>query len=99
MYNAANAEICENRVAAQLPPSPGLDYFNDRFTNFLRQRHSDVDICFIRLLEISQFARMLPFKMAVDEAKFSLYALGSYLFWKLQEDIKINEGALIDRPD
>ena len=43
----------------------------------------------VRLLEISQYARMLPFKMEIDENKMLFfYALGSYLFHELKLDWK-----------
>ncbi len=87
LYNSATAQIAGNRVTCEIPASPGLDYFNTIFTTFVRAHHSDDDMVSIRLLEISQFARMLPFKMAIDPDKMLFfYALGSYLFHVLREE-------------
>jgi hypothetical protein len=43
----------------------------------------------IRLFEISQFIRMLPFKMLIDKRKMIFfYGLASYLFHTLELEIK-----------
>ncbi len=87
LYNAATALVDGNRVTCQIPASPGLDYFNGIFSTFLQQHHDADDLVTIRLLEISQFARMLPFKMAIDPDKMLFfYALGSHLFHVLRQE-------------
>ena len=63
----------------------GLKMFNDMFTNFLKERCTEREIRLIRFFEISQFTRMLPFKMAIDKPKmFFFYALASKLFQETQ---------------
>lgn len=87
LYNAATPKIEGDHVSATIPRHRGLEYFNEIFWKFLRQNHSAEDITVIRLLEVSQYARMLPFKMAIDEDKMLFfYALGSALFDELRED-------------
>lgn len=86
LYNAAKPRVEGNRVELRLPLNPGLDYFNAQFTSFLRDRHDERDMTMIRLLEVSQYARMLPFKMEIDEDKMLFfYALGSHLFSELSQ--------------
>ncbi len=87
LYNSAGVTIEENRVSCDIAAAPGLDYFNTIFSDFVRAHHSADDMVIIRLLEISQFARMLPFKMAIDQDKMLFfYALGSHLFHVLREE-------------
>lgn len=88
IYNAAAPTIRGNRVEVSIDVYPGLEYFNDRFWKFLRERCSSDDITIIRLLEVSQFARMLPFKMEIDEDKMLFfYTLGSQLLHELEQDL------------
>ena len=59
----------------------GMNYFNDKLVNYLKKSFSNDDYMIIRLMEISQFIRMLPFKMEIDEDKMLFfYGLASYLF-------------------
>ena len=50
----------------------------------------------IRLMEISQFIRMLPFKMEIDEDKMLFfYGLASYLFSELKKEYSLSfQGSL-----
>ena len=74
-------------IGCEIPTYPGLDAFRDKFWSFLRERYTTEDLVVIRLLEVSQFARMLPFKMEIDEPKMVFfYGLGSYLLHQLRED-------------
>ena len=58
----------------------GIDYFNKKLIKYLRESFHEEDYYMIRLLEISQFIRMLPFKMEVDENKMIFfYGLASSL--------------------
>ncbi|MEJ7596857.1 MAG: hypothetical protein WKG01_03010 [Kofleriaceae bacterium] len=87
LYNAATPTIAEDRVDVTIPRHRGLEYFNEVFWSFLRENYTAEDITVIRLLEVSQYARMLPFKMAIDEDKMLVfYALGSSLFDELRKD-------------
>lgn len=86
LYNEGTPSINENHVELSIPRHAGLDYFNDRFTEFVAATCTPNDRIAIKLLEISQYARMLPFKMEIDEDKMIFfYALGSYLFHTLRE--------------
>jgi hypothetical protein len=88
LYNEGTVSIEGNRISAELTTYPGLEYFRSMFWSFLREHHSADEIVVIRLLEVSQFARMLPFKMEIDESKMLFfYGLGSWLFHRLREDI------------
>jgi hypothetical protein len=88
LYNALTPTIAGARIDLAVPAYAGLEYFRDRFLAFLRERYTPEDVVVIRLLEISQFARMLPFKMELDEDKMVFfYALGSYLFHQLREGV------------
>lgn len=84
IYNAATPTLEGNRIDLAIPSYPGLDYFRTKFFALLRERYTDEDITTIRLLEVSQFARMLPFKMEIDEDKMVFfYGLGSFLLHEL----------------
>lgn len=85
IYNSMNATIIDNNVNLNIPNYIGLDYFNKLFTNYVKNTCDDKQFKIIKLLEISQFIRMLPFKMAVDESKMIFfYALASKLFHNLE---------------
>jgi len=85
LYDAGTPMIEGNQVRINLSIPSGLRYFNERFRVFMKQTLSSDQIKVVRLLEVSQYARMLPFKMDVDEDKMLLfYALGSHLFNELK---------------
>lgn len=88
IYNARTPSLADNRIDLAIPDYPGLEYFRRKFFAFLHDRFTPDDLITIRLLEISQFARMLPFKMEIDEPKMVFfYGLGSYLFHELSREI------------
>jgi hypothetical protein len=87
IYNAGTPTISGNGVELRIPKNEGLEYFDTEFKKFLARGHDRYDLTMIRLLEVSQYARMLPFKMAIDEPKmFFFYALGSHLFHTLRAE-------------
>lgn len=87
IYNSAMPRIEGNEVSLEISIPNGLKYFNEIFNSFMEKTLSTDQIKVARLLEISQFARMLPFKMEIDEDKMLFfYALGSYLFHELKSD-------------
>lgn len=89
IYNGLSPTIRENSVELKAPEFEGLNYFNRKFFDFLKANHTAEDILAIRLFEVSQYARMLPFKMKIDEDKMLFfYGLGSYLFHQLKKDWK-----------
>lgn len=84
IYNALTPVLDGNQIDLVAPPNVGLDYFRTKFFELLHARYSANDLTLIGLLEVSQYARMLPFKMAIDEDKMVFfYGLGSYLFERL----------------
>lgn len=94
MYNARNAAVEGAEITLQLPASQGLDWFNAKIEDYMDKNFSKKECIVIKLLEISQFIRMLPFKMNVDEEKMIFfYGLASYLFDRLVIRNKL-EGAV-----
>lgn len=86
-YNAGTPRIDGNRADLQLPPNEGLAHFNAQFTQWLKGRHDRYDLTMVKLLEVTQYARMLPFKMEIDEPKMLFfYALGSHLFHTMKQE-------------
>ena len=58
----------------------GISEFNDLFMSYLRQNLTDNEIRIVKAFEISQFIRMLPFKIKGDKEKaFLFYCLASQL--------------------
>jgi len=87
LYNSGVPRIEGNEVALKIESPRGLQYFNDIFRSFMKTTLTSDQIKVVRLLEISQFVRMLPFKMEIDEDKMLFfYSLGSYLFDELKTD-------------
>ena len=74
MYNEADVIIEDNHIYSYIGKNTGLKYFNEKFREYVGEERMPT----VRLLEISQFVRMLPFKMNVDEKKmFLFYGLAS----------------------
>ena len=66
----------------------GINYFNDLFDYFLitSPNLNENDYISIKLLEVSQFIRMIPFKKVVDEKMMIFfYSLASKLFKNIIE--------------
>ena len=63
----------------------GINYFNKLLLSHIMKKFNSDQIMVIRLLEVSQFIRMLPFKMSVDKSKMIFfYGLASFLFDNIQ---------------
>lgn len=74
LYNLAEVTIDDNKINCHIEANFGLEYFNEKFREYVGEEKMPT----VRLLEISQFVRMLPFKMNVDEKKmFLFYGLAS----------------------
>lgn len=87
VYNALEPTVEGNRITLAAPPRPGLETFDRLFQGFLESRLSPPDLRIVRLYEISQFTRMLPFKLHVAPGKMIFfYGLASYLAHRLLED-------------
>ncbi len=92
IYNRNNALVCINEITLKLPNSFGVNYLNDKIIQHIKDTYTKKDYFIIKLLEISQFIRMLPFKMEVDESKMIFfYGLASYLFEVLKKEYSIIE--------
>ncbi|MBF0431145.1 MAG: hypothetical protein HQK83_07695 [Fibrobacteria bacterium] len=85
LYNAKGCVVFENCISSNIEVPTTLIAFNELFTGYINRTCSDDEIKAISILEISQFIRMLPFKMVVDSSKMLLfYALASYLWHQLK---------------
>ena len=87
LLNNESVTINNDHVSVNIVNNFGLNYFNELFVQFIKTNCSYEEYKVIKLLEISQFIRMLPFKKNIDEDKmFLFYALASKLF----SDLKLN---------
>ena len=58
----------------------GIRWFNDELTKFINTNYSKEEVISIKILEISQFIRMIPFKIEKDLNKaIFFYGLASNL--------------------
>ncbi|MBP1771319.1 MAG: hypothetical protein H6P99_482 [Holophagaceae bacterium] len=86
--NALPPRVEGNRVSLDIPDVPGIRRFNDLFMVLLGARLSEEEHRLVRLYEISQFTRMLPFKLHTSrERMIFFYALASFLAHQLLEDV------------
>ena len=85
LFNEGRPDINGACVDLKIQVPNGLKMFNNMFTELLKERCTEREIRLIKFFEISQFTRMLPFKMAIDKPKmFFFYALASKLFQETQ---------------
>lgn len=88
LYNNNTPIVINNVVDINVSPSEGLKYFNLKLNETIQNSFSSNDIIIIKVLEISQFIRMLPFKSAVNEGKMIFfYSLASKLLNDLIKNI------------
>jgi hypothetical protein len=81
ILNKLTPFVSKNRVEMFIDGNFGVDYFNDLLEEYLVETLSQSQYIVVKLLEISQFIRMLPFKKEIDEDKMILfYSLASKLF-------------------
>jgi hypothetical protein len=86
LYNAATPWILGNRVEVGIPHYTGLDHFNTRFIRFLNSKYNE-QIRIVHLFEVSQFVRLLPFKMEINEdMMIFFYAYASRLYHELRNE-------------
>jgi hypothetical protein len=86
LFNERTPTIEGNSVTIEMPRSAGLDWFDQRLDDLILDRFSPKEMMAVRLLEVSQFIRMLPFKAVLDEDKMLFfYALASNLFHRICE--------------
>ena len=93
IYNRQKNYLLDgNIIHLEIPKNFGIDYFNKKLIKYLRESFHEKDYYMIRLLEISQFIRMLPFKMEVDENKMIFfYGLASSLFHDFLIDYNLGD--------
>ncbi len=88
LYNEAEAVVRGNEIALDVGDQPGLDAFNALFHAELERRCTPSELVMVRLYEITQFTRMLPFKLHVAREKMVFfYGLASALLEDLVRDL------------
>ena len=88
LYNAGSAQIVGSAIDLRLAPHPALDGFDALFQRALRLRCTADELVLIRLYEVTQYTRMLPFKRQVAPDKLILfYGLASLLMDRLMNDL------------
>jgi hypothetical protein len=86
LYNELEPRVEGHRVSAQAADAPGLARFDGLFEAFLQARLSPEEQRLVRLYELTQFTRMLPFKLQIAPQKLAFfYALASLLAHQLLE--------------
>jgi hypothetical protein len=84
IFNNLIPTIRGNDVTIDVINYDGLNYFNDLFNNYIK----DENLIVIKLLEISQFLRMLPFKKEISkDHMIFFYSLASKLFNDVKKTI------------
>lgn len=86
ILNDTTPIIKDNSVDVDIFKFEGLEIFHNMFNKYLCANYGENQYKLIKLFEISQYLRMLPFKMVVDENKMILfYTLASKLFFDIQD--------------
>jgi len=86
VFNDLVPRIIGNEVTIDIINYYGLNYFNDLFNNYIK----DENLIVIKLLEISQFLRMLPFKKEISkDHMIFFYSLASKLFNDVKKQFDI----------
>ncbi|QWE31045.1 hypothetical protein [Polynucleobacter sp. Adler-ghost] len=84
LYNEANTTVNELSASIDLDIPSGVKIFNDMYKKYLQSNFSKEELKMISLFEVSQFIRMLPFKMKIDVNKMKFfYIYSSYLYAKV----------------
>lgn len=86
LLNDCEETIVGNIVIAENIFSENLDLFNKKFIEKIQLRLSEQEYLVVKLLEISQFIRMLPFKQEKSLDKMKLfYTIASKLFHDMRK--------------
>jgi hypothetical protein len=81
LYNAAKLIINKSKIDCSIEVPVGLKRFNNLFVEWLTQKLTVEQLKVVYLFEISQYIRMLPFKLEIDSQKMVFfYAYASKLF-------------------
>lgn len=84
------------KTTSEIKASFGMAEFNRLLHNHLQGNFTKNEMKLIKLLEISQFIRMLPFKLVVDKNKmFLFYGLASYLFSEYCKNYNLSSKRLV----
>ncbi|HLC46018.1 MAG TPA: phosphotransferase [archaeon] len=87
VYKHLDAKIDGNKVDLKVKPYPGIDYFNEKFHDFMQKSLSRDELMIVRLYELSNFLRTQPFHMVSQKDKMIyFYCVGCSLFGKLLKD-------------
>lgn len=85
LYNSMSPRVIKNGVVIDDVINGRLNYFNNLFDTYLKQKLTEQEYKSVKLFEISQFVRMLPFKKEIDVNKMIFfYCLASKLFYELK---------------
>jgi hypothetical protein len=88
LYNENNANIIGNKIDINVEIPSGIKYFNELLEDYINKTYDDNSKIIIRILEISQFIRMLPFKVVVNPKKsLFFYGVASKLLDELIRDL------------
>ena len=89
LLNLANIKIKNNKIKYDYRVPTNISNFNKYFKNYLLKNFSFNEVMLIRAFEISQFVRMIPFKLVIDKNKALLfYGLSCKLFCDLVNDYR-----------
>jgi hypothetical protein len=89
LYNECETNIVENKIDAKVEIPYGIKYFNQLLEDYVDKLYDDNSKIIIKILEISQFIRMLPFKVIVNQKKgLFFYGVASKLLNELIKDLK-----------
>ena len=79
----------KDRIIVNYKTSRNMILFNQLFKKYLVSKYNFYEIILIRAFEVSQFIRMIPFKVAINEKKAILfYGLACKLIKDLKNDYK-----------
>ena len=89
LLNNSKFIIKKDRIITNYEISKNMNLFNQLFKKYLISKFSFNEIMLIRAFEVSQFIRMIPFKIAINEKKAILfYGLACKLIKDLKNDYK-----------
>ena len=89
LLNNSKFKVTQNRIIVNYKISKNMSLFNKLFRKYLIKKFNFNEIMLIRAFEVSQFIRMIPFKIAVNEDKAILfYGLACKLIKDLKNDCK-----------
>lgn len=89
LINNSKFIVKKDRIITNYKVSRNMILFNKLFKEYLINKYNFYEIMLIRTFEVSQFIRMIPFKVAINEKKAILfYGLACKLIKDLKNDYK-----------